>query len=144
MEVRGGQDAFFALFEPFGLRQTLTLRAVTIATRIVRRSLMPTLGAHIEMPAEGRSAAPRDRSHRLALLWGHPVGASILVTVDAKYLTDIEPGALYWPVERTGSRTSHARLSEHLAFLGAQGIQRALYPPCQILAHLGVPHRGLH
>src|SRR5262245_40100609 len=78
MEVPPIEHAHALLSDPFLLGQRLTLRTVTIAARVVRRMLVATGVASIEVPTERRGAAladvgeyapllERERMHRLEL-----------------------------------------------------------------------------
>ena len=68
VEVVDIEDARHALVDPPCLREALALRAVPIATRVVRGSLEAALRAHVEVAAQGGRSADGDRPESLPLL----------------------------------------------------------------------------
>ena len=93
MEVTDGQDAFGALFDPCALRGALTLRAMPIATGIVRSLRKSAAVARVEMAAEGRRAARGDRAQHRALVGCQSVEMSIRLAEVADDVRDLERGA---------------------------------------------------
>ena len=54
---------------PLFLRERLTLRTMTIAARVVRRTLVSAIQAFVEVPAEGRGATLPNIGEHSLLLW---------------------------------------------------------------------------
>ena len=67
VEVLGGQQVRPAPFEPFGARQRLTGRTVTVATGVVPDAPMAAVVALLDVAAEGGGAALLDGGHHAAL-----------------------------------------------------------------------------
>jgi len=69
--VRNGKKFCQARFEPFGFGERLTLRAVAIATGVIRLSFRTALVAHVDVPAQKGSSADFDGAHGTMLLKRH-------------------------------------------------------------------------
>ena len=107
VEVVDIEDARHALLDPAGLREALTLRTVSVATRVIRGSFEAALRAHVEVAAQGGCPAHGDRPQgvpllareRLRLTHRRPVGAD-----DRRHL---EPG------NQTGGTAAGAHGARH-------------------------------
>ncbi len=67
MKVWHWQQLGLARLQPFGPRQPLALRAVPVATGVVRVTNEPTVGAALDMPTQCRCPARLDRRHDATL-----------------------------------------------------------------------------
>ena len=67
VEVGYRQQFGLARLQPFGARQSLALRTVPIAARVVGVANEPAVGAAFDMPAQRRRPARLDRRHDAAL-----------------------------------------------------------------------------
>jgi hypothetical protein len=115
MEIGDGQQFGAAIGEPLKARQTLALRAVSIATRIVGDASLAAVLASLDVSAERRRTASLDRGHDLALIEREPVALRDAKTVavaaeDVRHLQLRTHGALLFgrhdherePVEGAG------------------------------------------
>jgi hypothetical protein len=84
MEILHWQEVSQARFEPAGFRQRLTLRAMTIATRVVRDALVTTGVTLVHMTAEHAGTTDFNRAHHPPLLWRPRVGEPEVGTVLAE------------------------------------------------------------
>lgn len=73
-------------FEPFRFGQGLTLRAMTIPTRVITDPAMAAVVALIDVAAEHGRSAHLDRMHDLSLFGVHSVGMTLPIsrTMQAK------------------------------------------------------------
>jgi hypothetical protein len=71
------QQLAFTVLEPLIARVCQALRAMPIATRIEGDGAMATDGTLIEMPAQGRSPAVRDRAEHTEVLRGEPAAMDL-------------------------------------------------------------------
>jgi len=83
MEILAVEEFRLPFLDPLGASQRLTFWAVTIAAGAVTVTLVATLIALLEVPAEGRGPAHLDRSHDAPLPCGHrramlfPIGFAV-------------------------------------------------------------------
>ena len=77
MDVARGEKFLTTRFEPTIASVGLTLRAVSVAAAVVGDGrTVPTVGALIEMPAQGGGATARDGSQHFDVLPSDPPAAS--------------------------------------------------------------------
>ena len=73
MEIGNRQQFGAAICKPLEARETLALRAMSIAAGIVGDADLAAILAPLDMTAERRRSACLDRGHDLALIEGEPV-----------------------------------------------------------------------
>ena len=94
MIVRYRQDAFEAQFEPLRLARSLALRAMSVAARVVCRTLKLTARAAFEMSPQCGCAALDDVSHHEPLLRGKLEASMCIFAVTAEDVSDVERRSL--------------------------------------------------
>src|SRR5437879_3057543 len=116
VEMTDRQDPRGARSDPALLRKGLTLGAMAIAARVIRRMLVSAGAAHVGMTAGRRRPAERDRREDAPLRDGERVLGFELGAVRANDVGDLEP----WP-----PRMSRGRLHDRSAHV-AQLVEWAL------------------
>jgi hypothetical protein len=144
VEVVRGQDAFHALLNPRGLSQSLALRAVPVAARVVRGSREPAPIADVHVSAEDGSPADLDGTHRRPLLGHQRVRLAIGLAVSAEDVRNLKARPPLPALGEGRPMLVHRALPENAAFFRAQQIERALAPSDVFATHLRVPSRRLY
>ena len=88
VEIGHRQQLGFAILDPLGFGKGLTLRAVTIATGIIRVPLEPTGRAVFSVPTELRSPTGLDVAHHPLLCGRHRMGTAVRLTREAEDIGD--------------------------------------------------------
>lgn len=143
VEVRRGQQALSALFDPAVLFEGVASRTVAVAAGVEGGALEAAVKAHVDVPAQDRCPAGSNVPQRPALDDGQRVACLIQPAVGTEDVSNAQTG----PPRSQGCRERGRlmgvhRLSEHLALLGAQQVQRTLGAPDVGGAHAGVAGGG--
>ena len=107
VEVRHVEQFRLAVLQPLGSCETLALRAVPVAARVVGDALMAAVAAPLDVTAERGGAATLDRDHGAP-----PCGRqrrAVLVTKSraevAEHIRHFQPLAGHEPAPQAGTRS---------------------------------------
>src|SRR5450432_4481012 len=143
MKVVGPKHAPHASPDPPSLCQSLTLGAVSIATRVVRRASEATGSARIEVAAELCGAAAKQRADGRVLLAAHGRAQDGLEVITERP-RDLQRRLLARPARQLGMRGHTSEMSaQSTTARSAEQLDGAFDPSEPARAPLQVMRRGL-
>jgi hypothetical protein len=80
MEIRDRQQICLAIREPLGFGERLTLRAMAIATGVIRNTLMVTAVTGFDVPTQGSRATTLNGAHDPPLSAGERCGVGLPIS----------------------------------------------------------------
>lgn len=120
VEVVSIDDSLNPLLNPLGLSQTLAFWTVSVSARVVRCRCMAAEFAHFEMGPERCGPAVFDSPQDLQLLRAQRMVSTVLLSVSAEDVRDLQPRPLEISAGVAQPRRCHSSLPEYLAFFGPQ------------------------
>ena len=107
VEIRHVEQFRLPVLQPLRPRKTLALRAIAVATRVVRDALVAAIAATLDVTAERGSATILDRSHGMPLRGGQR--RTVLITKSraeaTEHIRHFQPLAGHEPRLQAGTKS---------------------------------------